>query len=76
MPATAAALGEGAIGPAHVEIIDKVLQALPDTLDLPTRTVVEEQVAGFARGYSPRETGVLAGQLLERLDPDGPAPKT
>ena len=75
LPETAAALAQGAIGAAHVEVIDKVMAALPDTLDLPTRTMVEQQLAGFARGYSPRETGVLAAQLLGHLDPDGPAPR-
>ncbi len=74
LPAIAAALHEGAIGPAHVEVIDKVLQQLPDSFDLQIRTALEEQVATFARDYSPRETGVLAAQLVERLDPDGPAP--
>ncbi len=74
LPATAAALAQGAIGAAHVEVVDKVMAALPDGFDLQTRTAVEEQIANFARDYSPRETGVLAAQLLERLDPDGPEP--
>ncbi len=74
LPATARALREGAIGVGHVEVIDKALQQLPDSFDLQTRTGVEEQVAGFARDYSPRETGILAAQLIERLDPDGAGP--
>ncbi len=75
LPATAAALAQGTIGAAYVEVVEKVMQQLPNSFDLATCTVVEEQVAKFARDYSPRETGVLAGQLLERLDPDGPVPE-
>ncbi|MCA1675994.1 MAG: HNH endonuclease, partial [Actinobacteria bacterium] len=73
-PETARALGEGAIGPAHAEVIAAVMKALPERFDPDTCAVVEEQVAGFARVYSPRETGVLARQLVARLDPDGSEP--
>lgn len=75
LPETARALAEGAIGPSHVEIVDKFITALPDSFDPQLRATVEEQVAGFARDYTPRETGLLAAQLLARLDPDGPAPE-
>jgi len=74
LPETARALGDGAIGPAHVEVIAEAIKALPTRFGPDTCAVVEEQVAGFARRYSPRETGVLAAQLLSRLDADGPEP--
>ncbi|MDQ3990017.1 MAG: HNH endonuclease, partial [Actinomycetota bacterium] len=74
LPETARALCDGAIGPAHVEVIAAAIKALPTGLDPDTCAVVEEQVAGFARKHSPRETGVLATQLMARLDPDGAEP--
>lgn len=74
LPETAAALAEGAIGAAHVETITQVMRELPACLDPQTCAAVEQQVAGFARQYTPRETQILAAQLLARLDPDGPEP--
>ncbi|MDQ3988549.1 MAG: HNH endonuclease [Actinomycetota bacterium] len=74
LPATAAALAQGTIGAEHVEVIAQVMRAAADRLDPQTCASVEEQVTGFARKYSPRETGVLGAQLLARLDQDGPEP--
>ncbi|MDQ3989613.1 MAG: HNH endonuclease [Actinomycetota bacterium] len=74
LPATAAALAEGAIGTGHVEVIGQVMHGAADRFDPQTCASVEEQVVSFARKYSPRETGVLGAQLLNRLDADGPEP--
>lgn len=74
LPETARALGEGAVGAAHVETITQVMRGVSATLDPDTCAVVEEQVVGFARQYGPRETQVLAAELVARLDPDGPEP--
>jgi len=74
LPATAVALAEGAIGAGHVEVVVQVMRGAADRFDPQTCAVVEEQVAGFARDFTPRETVVLGAQLLERLDPDGPEP--
>ncbi len=75
LPETAAALAAGAIGAAHVDAIAQVMRQAQERLDPVTCAGFEEQVAGFARQYGPRETGVLAAQLLGRLDPDGPEPQ-
>ncbi|MDQ3150219.1 MAG: 13E12 repeat family protein, partial [Actinomycetota bacterium] len=74
LPETAHALAQGAIGAAHVEVIAQLMGQLPDSFDPATSALVEAQVAGFARHYTPRETGVLAAQLVARLDPDGAEP--
>ncbi len=74
LPETAAALAQGAIGAAHVDVVAGVMRDLPDSLAPDICAAVEEQVAGFARQYGPRETGVLAAQLIARLAPDGPEP--
>ncbi len=74
LPETARAVGEGAIGAAHVEVIAHVMRAVPDSFDPATCAAVEEQVASFARQYSPRETSVLGTRLVERLDQDGAKP--
>ncbi|MCA1675872.1 MAG: 13E12 repeat family protein, partial [Actinobacteria bacterium] len=74
LPQTARALVDGAIGAGHIEVIAQLMRGVPDRLDPQTCASVEEQVAGFAREFTPRETGVLGAQLLNRLDPDGPTP--
>ncbi len=74
LPETAIALADGAIGAAHVEVVAQVMRDAADRLDPDTCATVEQQVAGFARGYSPRETGVLGAQLVAHLDQDGPEP--
>jgi len=47
---------------------------LADRFDPATRAAVEEQGSGFARQYSPRDTAILATQLVNHLDPDGDEP--
>ncbi|MDQ4020442.1 MAG: HNH endonuclease [Actinomycetota bacterium] len=74
LPETAAALRDGAIGAGHVEAIDQAMRHLPDGFDPQTCAVVEQELAGFARSYSARETSILAAQLIVQLDPDGQAP--
>ncbi|MDQ3988220.1 MAG: 13E12 repeat family protein [Actinomycetota bacterium] len=74
LPETARALSEGTIGAAHVDVIAQVVRNLPERFDPATCAGVEEQVATFAREFTPRETAVLAGQLVARLDQDGPPP--
>ncbi|MDQ4021349.1 MAG: DUF222 domain-containing protein, partial [Actinomycetota bacterium] len=71
-PETARALSDGAIGPAHAEVIAAVMKALPERFDPDTCAVVEEQVAGFARVYSPRETGCSQGSWWHGSTPTAP----
>ncbi|MDQ3152049.1 MAG: 13E12 repeat family protein, partial [Actinomycetota bacterium] len=74
LPETARALAAGAIGAGHVEVIAHVMRTIPDTLDPATCASVEQQVAAFARHYTPRDTGTFAAQLVDRLTQDGDPP--
>jgi len=60
LPATAAALAQGAIGAAHVEVIAQLMRAVPDRFDPATCASVEEHLAGFARRFTPGRPGCWA----------------
>ena len=74
LPATAAGLSAGAIGPAQLRLIAETMAALPASVPEPVRERVEADLAGYARDYDPRRLRLLAGRLLATLDPDGPEP--
>ncbi|WP_214368497.1 HNH endonuclease signature motif containing protein [Pseudonocardia sp. H11422] len=74
MPATAAAVAEGAISAEHVRAIQVTLAALPPHLER-HRASLEADLAGFARTLDPDAVLKLGKRALAALDPDGPRPR-
>ncbi|NYD34671.1 HNH endonuclease signature motif containing protein [Actinomycetospora corticicola] len=77
LPASAAAVDDGVIDGAHVEIIAKTMDRLRNVseLDDGVLAVAEEQLATLAATHSPRALASAAKTIADRLDPDGAAPK-
>ncbi|KJQ99328.1 DUF222 domain-containing protein, partial [Gordonia sihwensis] len=71
LPATAVAVGEGAIGADHVREIDAVMDKIPTAIDADTRARAEAQLAWVARELSPAGVRTAGIRLLAHLDPDG-----
>ncbi|MGI6796444.1 DUF222 domain-containing protein [Gordonia sihwensis] len=71
LPATAVAVGEGAIGADHVREIDAVMDKIPTAIDADTRARAEVQLAWVARELSPAGVRTAGIRLLAHLDPDG-----
>jgi hypothetical protein len=67
LPALARALAEGAVSPAHVEVITRIAEGLPADL-LPR---FERRVLDRALRSTPGETGAFARRLRARLDTAG-----
>lgn len=74
LPATAAELAAGTIGPAHVRVITAVMRRLPDATHPETAAQVEETLAQAARRFDPSALTRIGERLLAHLDPDGTAP--
>ncbi|MGH3807000.1 MAG: DUF222 domain-containing protein, partial [Pseudonocardiaceae bacterium] len=74
LPATAAALSSGAIGPGHVKVITETMAALPATVSQDDRDWAEATLAEHAHTFDPQRLRVIARRVLDQLDPDGPAP--
>ncbi|MEZ5211082.1 HNH endonuclease signature motif containing protein [Gordonia sp. (in: high G+C Gram-positive bacteria)] len=70
-PCTAAAVSEGAIGEAHVVVIDEVMDRIPRAVDLAARDKAEELLAGAARTLPPSALMTVGNRILAHLDPDG-----
>ncbi|MBA2323885.1 MAG: DUF222 domain-containing protein [Pseudonocardiales bacterium] len=75
LAATATVFAAGAASLRHVEVIADALGS-PEAGRLTPETWagVEEQLAGYATLYPPRELASLARDLLTLLDQDGPEP--
>ncbi|MGQ0778155.1 MAG: DUF222 domain-containing protein [Pseudonocardiales bacterium] len=77
LPATAAELATGAIGPSHLRVITATLRRIPPTTH-PDEVARAEQtlahLARLARRFDPPALTRLAERLLAHLDPDGRAP--
>jgi 5-methylcytosine-specific restriction protein A len=74
-PATAAALAGFEIDQAHAEVIERALHSDAARRIPPEQWAgAETQLAELAREYRPDQLAVLAKQLIELLDQDGPAP--
>ena len=71
LTATSAAQRAGKIDAAHVTVIRRFLNQLPDAVDLGTRECAEAQLAGLAIKYRPDHLADLARQLADYLNPDG-----
>jgi hypothetical protein len=76
LPATAAALADGAISAAHADVIIKYVYKIDALPDLPpTGTAVAEGLlVDAAQHEPPRVVAQLGETLLARLDPDGREP--
>lgn len=76
LPATAEAVRDGAVGAEHVEIIQRVVGALPADVDPDDREVAERTLAEAARTLDPAAIAKLGRAIRERLDQDGrPRPR-
>lgn len=70
-PATAAAQRAGHIGGAHVAVIRGFFDALPCSVDAPTREAAEADLAHWAGGQRPETLRKAADRLACYLNPDG-----
>ncbi|MGH3692782.1 MAG: DUF222 domain-containing protein [Pseudonocardiaceae bacterium] len=74
LPATAAALAAGAIGTGQLKVITQTMAALPSSASPSEREWAEATLAEHAQNFDPRRLSVIARRVLDKLDPDGPAP--
>ncbi|MGH8922820.1 MAG: DUF222 domain-containing protein, partial [Actinomycetes bacterium] len=74
LPATAAELAAGAIGPAHLRVITATMRRMPSTAHPDAVAQAEQTLAQMARRFDPPALSRLAERLLAHLDPDGTAP--
>jgi hypothetical protein len=70
-PAAAAALAEGAIGLAHMEVMGKVRDKIPHKSAPEVFDVVDKWMTDNARTCNPTELEVCGREVLARVDPDG-----
>src|SRR2546425_1852367 len=75
LPVVREALPEGVLDAEHIDVIAKVMKAIPATAPLEARELVESTLVEQARHGDPNAVRFAGKQLLERLDPDGAAPK-
>jgi hypothetical protein len=75
LPATAAALAAGEIGPGQLRVIAETLGALPASVTPAVRDRADADLAGYARDFDPRRLRIIAQRLLACLDPDGLPPQ-
>ena len=71
LPALAAAVAAGDIGPEHVRLIRHTMRGIPSTVDQPTRDAAEEELVGHARALDPDGLKHACAKLLQCVDPDG-----
>ncbi len=74
LPATAAELAAGAIGPSHLRVITTVMRRIPPGTHPGTAAQAEETLAHAARRFDPSALARIGERLLAHLDPDGKAP--
>ena len=74
LPATAAELAAGAIGPAHLRVITATMRRIPDGTHPDTAAQAEQTLATAARRFDPSALTRIGECLLAYLDPDGPEP--
>ncbi|MGQ0774152.1 MAG: DUF222 domain-containing protein [Pseudonocardiales bacterium] len=75
LPATAAELAAGAIGPSHLRVITATMRQIPPTTHPEEVAAAEQTLAHMARRFDPPALTQIAARLLAHLDPDGTAPK-
>jgi hypothetical protein len=74
LPATAAELSAGAIGPAHLRVIIATMRRIPPSTHPGVVTQAEQTLATAARRFDPAALTRIGERLLAHLDPDGTAP--
>ncbi|MBN9737960.1 HNH endonuclease [Pseudonocardia sp. P1] len=74
LPELAAAFGRAEVSAEHVDVIQRVLAALPPHLD-EHRAPLEADLVEHARGLDPDGVEKLGRRALALLDPDGPRPR-
>ena len=70
MPATAAALAEGAVSAEHAKVVANTMAAMPTCLDAEQVQAAERELAGWAGQYDPAEVASLGKALVHLLDAD------
>lgn len=70
-PATAAAVSDGSVNPAHVDIIARTLTKIPASIGADIVARAETQLADAARTLTPEDLAKASHRLLGYLDPDG-----
>ena len=71
LPATAAALRDGAIGADHVTAIAAVMRKVPPAVDQDEIAVAEKILADAACATTPEDVTKIGAHLLAHLNPDG-----
>ncbi|MGH3995392.1 MAG: DUF222 domain-containing protein, partial [Pseudonocardiaceae bacterium] len=74
LPATAAELTTGAIGPSQVKVITATMRRLPPSTHPEVAAQAEQTLATAARRFDPAALTRIGERLLAHLDPDGNAP--
>ncbi|KUI36398.1 13E12 repeat family protein, partial [Mycobacterium sp. GA-2829] len=74
LPHTAAAVAEGAIGTAHVRIIQDFIKKLPTWVSFARRDDYERDLVGHARVLRPDQFRKVAEALMGFIDQDGTEP--
>ncbi|MGH4025542.1 MAG: DUF222 domain-containing protein [Pseudonocardiaceae bacterium] len=74
LPATAAELAAGRIGPAHVRVITATVRRLPPTTHPDVTGQAEQTLAHAAQRFDPTALARIGERLLAHLDPDGSEP--
>jgi hypothetical protein len=74
-PLTGAAARDGALSPAHVDVIAKTMAKIPVIITGVERDAAEEILVGLAREAKPNTVAAAADRLLDTLNPDGSEPK-
>ncbi|MGA9312442.1 MAG: DUF222 domain-containing protein, partial [Pseudonocardiaceae bacterium] len=75
LPATAAALAAGEIGPAQVRVITETIGAIPASVRTDDRDAAEAELARHARSFNSTSLHRIGQHILAHLDPDGPEPR-
>ncbi len=74
LPATAAELAAGAIGPTHLRVITATMRRIPPSTHPELAAQAEQTLATAARRFDPAALARIGERLLAHLDPDGKAP--
>ncbi len=74
LPATAAELAAGSIGPTHVRVITATMRQIPPSTHPELAAQAEQTLATAARRFDPAALARIGERLLAHLDPDGKAP--
>jgi hypothetical protein len=74
-PLAGAAAREGALSPAHVDVIAKTMAKIPADVSDDDRVAGEKILVDLAREVKPHAVAAAGDRLLDTLNPDGSEPK-